>query len=368
MGVARCSNCGREVRVPEGFEGPQYTCPHCHSVFDHSPTPPVFLSLTDTAGPDGVPETEGISEREITREIRRRRRHPSAVVIGVAAIALGAVVVFVVTAVRYCCKGETVTLREAVAPEVAPPPRVTGIRGAVIPYVKPGTIVIDGRPEDWARVPMPEGEIGSPEIAQLTVYDMRKAGLAHDGHCLYVILEIHPGIDEYFRRTNRTASMGYLYVDSDGDEETGAEVVSKGPRGKERIERGFEWRAYFATGFAGGTNTETVAMAGYCFSPVERDGEFGYDAPEPELDRDTETDPVWVAAKGDYFEMRVLMAPLGLKPGKSARFLFEENGPGVFEKELLWGEVSGTLEPVPERLKVATDSAVATDSGAARGR
>ena len=362
MSVAECSKCGRKLRVPEGFTGKRCRCPFCGEVIALSPPP-----QDEGAGRDGDAEATAACDREvtreITREIRKRRRRVSPVVMAVGLIAVGAVAVYLVSAAIYWRQGERLPrLHGEPGAGVEHPPMRTESSAPVIPYLAPGRIVVDGRAEDWAGVPMPAGEVGSHEVAHLVEYDMRKAGLAHDGRFLYVIVEIHPGIDERFQRTRSTGSMGYLYVDSDGDEETGGSVTSRSASGGERREKGFEWRAYLPTGFAGGTNKETVSMAGYEFAPVERDGTFGYDAAVPELDRDTEADPLYVAARGNYFEMRVSMEALGLRAGRKARFMFEENAMGVFEKELLWGEVWGILEEPDEGMRAGTDS------GAAPGR
>ena len=56
---------------------------------------------------------------------------------------------------------------------------------------------------------------------------------------------------------------------------------------------------------------ETVALAGYEFSPVKDDGSFGYGSNDAELDHDTYNYPEYVSAKGNYFEMKVSMAALG---------------------------------------------------------
>jgi hypothetical protein len=139
MPVVECSNCGRKLRVPEGFKGARCRCPHCHGVFDYSPTPPVDGAQAEiplahvTEAEDRVPAEAGSAEvgeedegagdyfgREITETIRRRRRRTPKVLIAAAIIAMGAVLVFLVSAAIYWRIGERGPgTSEEVAPEGA---------------------------------------------------------------------------------------------------------------------------------------------------------------------------------------------------------------------------------------------------------
>ena len=206
--------------------------------------------------------------------------------------------------------------------EQTPAPVAQGPSGPVVLRVEPGSVTIDRDPAKWAGrnmllypvLPARPFEGEPREMHQrlqlqqwaAAIEDAfaQRVGFAHDGESLFIVFQMKEGIGERFERTRRTGALGYLYLDTDGDTNTGLVKTVHGKAG------GFDACLCSPTGFAGGTGRETVPMAAYEVSLYQDDGFEEV----PDGEKETHENPEFIAFDGKCFEMRIPFKQLGIEP------------------------------------------------------
>ncbi len=353
-----CSACGAALRVDDHMAGRQAKCPNCdrpltipwkgtadagglsggHCISCGRSLPAGLTVCDDCAGGPGD-LSGGAGEPSMSRDGAPVGR--TGLVIGVVMVCAALLVVGVLlllllggdqdegggsaasnAAASGEGRGQAPTSGGPARGEQMPAPATQGPTGPVVLRVEPGSVTMDGNPAKWAEREMilypvlpPRPFEGEPREMQqrfqleqwaASIEDAfaQRVGFAHDGESLFVVFQMKEGIGERFERTRRTGALGYLYLDTDGDTNTGLVKTVHGKSG------GFDVCIWLPTGFAGGTGRKTVPMAAYEVSRYETDGFEEV----PDGEKETHEDPEFIAFDGKCFEMRIPFEQLGIEP------------------------------------------------------
>lgn len=101
------------------------------------------------------------------------------------------------------------------------------LKAKVIYSVPRGKIMVDGGPDDWDAEgikPLEDLEWKTRVLAKPAKIEDRRiksVRLVHDEASIFLLLEIEPGIEEYFNKTRRSGQFGCIFLDTDGSDATG---------------------------------------------------------------------------------------------------------------------------------------------------
>ena len=203
-------------------------------------------------------------------------------------------------------------------------------RGIVIKNVASGSLAVDGKVDDWDREEIePLDELAWQIVkffeAKPSAEEERRIktiSLAHDGLDLYILLEIEPGIEEFFEETGRSGHVGYIFIDCDGKDSTGGRATL------ESSYLGWDYRIYLPTGFTGSTASNVVnCIAGYQIEKIEPTSEDRLSCRYEEVadgGRGSRTDPSFIAFDSWFLEFRIPFEILEITPMGQIRFLLQD--------------------------------------------
>ncbi|MDP8233832.1 MAG: hypothetical protein P9M06_03395, partial [Candidatus Saelkia tenebricola] len=115
-------------------------------------------------------------------------------------------------------------------------------------------ISVDGDVQDWVKSKI-------TAVKGLKWYDqfskpvdkeslrIKSVLITYDYDNLYILFYINPGVEEYFKIMKRSGAIGYVFIDSDNSDTTGAR------RNMKDEYAGYDFRIYLSTGFSGTVGT-----------------------------------------------------------------------------------------------------------------
>jgi len=173
-------------------------------------------------------------------------------------------------------------------------------------------IIVDGKSEDWVGItPLKNLNWKTtlfPRPVRKEERRIKSVRISHNAKNFFLLLEIDPGIKEFFEQKRRTGHIGYIFVDSDDNESTGTR------RESDDKYSGWDYRIYIPTGFAGSMGRRKVRpIVEY---KVERMKKFimkktkhgyTYHCEYEKVaggSKCSEKDPTYISFKGKFLEMR----------------------------------------------------------------
>lgn len=191
-----------------------------------------------------------------------------------------------------------------------------------ITKVSPGTIIVDGRPNEWSDIEPLTSEVGSPQRGDSPPdIDLNSIKVTYDGVNLYFLLEAeHVG-----------SGTAEVIVDPDGDESTGVEEHLKNGKGKSvKVEGGWEYVIKLTYSYESTSAGRTRPML---ISQVEKFKKikYGYRSELVFEHKDSIQHPSYVGIKGRFQELKIPLQVLAIKPPTDIAFLFVEGWTGRAE-------------------------------------
>lgn len=199
-----------------------------------------------------------------------------------------------------------------------------GVSAPIIFRMNPGAIRIDGRPDEWREAKVPaytaRARVSGPgaRLAKLTADRARLRGVAfaHDEANLFILFKLAGGVAKHLEQTGATGALGYLYLDADGEADTGQLREVAGTK------MGAECRIWLPTGFHGGTGKPIRPMIAYKVQTY--DGQ-GYEE-QPEGVKTSHENPGFIAFDDPFVEARIPLKVLGLSPPAKVSLYMDHMG------------------------------------------
>jgi len=179
--------------------------------------------------------------------------------------------------------------------------------------VEPGTIKIDGLTEDWTTIPRFTLRRYRSTRDYVTWKQVR---MAHDGSNLYLLVNMTGEVEKEMQES--AGVMGLIYVDADGDPDTGFEedVVNQ--------KYGFDYGMHIRWGLGRkpreGGEPNIYYMMELC---DKKRSELDMENPVHSLDH-----PDQIAFKGQCVEMKVPFSKLHITPPVQAAISIQPGGAG----------------------------------------
>ena len=210
---------------------------------------------------------------------------------------------------------------------------ISRIKTEIIKSIPPGSIVVDGDVNDWEAaevVPFRELNWIDPRHPSIEPWRMRikSVRIAHDAGNLYVLLKIQPGIKQRFDERQTSGHIGYIYLDADGSESTGARrhIIDE--------YAGWDYRIYLPTGFIGKIGAQQFKptaeyhierIKSFTEKKVEHGYTFSCDYEDVAgADKASYKNPDYISFKGDFLEMRFPFEVLRIDLPTDIRLIIED--------------------------------------------
>jgi len=195
------------------------------------------------------------------------------------------------------------------------------ILNADVRNIPAGGIIVDGKVDDWeaSGISVLDGLEWEAAFAGFEGFEkkgIQSLRIARDKDNIFLLLEIIPGVEEHIEKNQSTGHIGYIYLDVDGSESTGAR------RNTEDEYHGWDYRIYLPIGFIGASGAGPVKPAAwYQVERITSDSEY------EEIKGGSKSSyegPASISFAGNYLEIKFPFILLGISPPTEIKLVIED--------------------------------------------
>jgi len=150
--------------------------------------------------------------------------------------------------------------------------------------------------------------------------DIKQVFFKNDDKFLFVFMQLSPTIEERFKISGSGDIVGYLYLDTDNDPETGSSEVVKYAGFTEDKYRGYDVKVFLPVGVMSSSKGEKTPHVGYEIRSLDNT-EF---SAMSEFKQNSFSSQALIAHGKDGIEFALPLDKLGLQPPKVVRILLSE--------------------------------------------